>query len=245
MLLREVADAQAVAADDATFTIGAFHAGKQFQQGGLTCTVVAENNHPRAFVDSEVYAHENLQRAVHLGQTLGIHGRLAARRRLGELNIGHLIGHADLVELAHHAFSTVEHLLCRGGLGCLGTELGSLLLQCRRLLFRIGTLSATPRFIGSTGIEVLLITHVVDVGLAADRVKEPHLVAHGLQQFDVVGNHNEPALMLGQELAQPRNRVGIQVVSRLIQEQRGLGFAGAFSSCKEDLCQLHAATLAA
>ncbi len=51
--------------------------------------------------------------------------------------------------------------------------------------------------------------------------------------------------MLGQELAQPRNRVGIQVVSRLIQEQRGLGFAGAFSSCKEDLCTLNAATLAA
>ena len=60
MFLREVTNAQTVAADDATFTIGAFHTGQQFQQGGLTCTVVAENDHPRAFVDSEVNAHENL-----------------------------------------------------------------------------------------------------------------------------------------------------------------------------------------
>ena len=34
------------------------------------------------------------------------------------------------------------------------------------------------------------------------------------------------------------------MVSRLIQEQSGLGLAGAFSSGKEDLCQLHAAALA-
>ncbi len=69
----------------------------------------------------------------------------------------HLIGHADLIELAHHAFSTVEHLLCRGGLSCLGTEFGRLLLQCRRLLLRIGALSATPRFIGSTRIDRVTI----------------------------------------------------------------------------------------
>ena len=139
----------------------------------------------------------------------------------------------------------MKHLLCRSGLGCLGTKLGRLLLQCRCLLFRVGALSATPRFIGSAGIEVLLIAHVVHIGLAADRIEEPHLVAHGLQQFDVVGNHNEPALVLGQELAQPRNGVRIQMVGRLIQEQSGLGLARSFGSGKEDLCQLHAAALAA
>ena len=103
------------------------------------------------------------------------------------------------------------------------------------LLFRIGPLSATARFIGSTSIEVFLIPHVVYIGLAANRIEEPHLITHGLKQLDVVRNHNEPALMFGQELAEPRNRIRVQVVRRLIEEQGGLGFSGPLGSGKENL----------
>ena len=69
-------------------------------------------------------------------------------------------------------------------------------------------------------------------------VEVPHLVDDGLEQLDVVADHDEPAAVAGQEAAQPDDRVGVEVVGRLVEQQRlGVG--------EQDAGQLDAATLTA
>ena len=66
----------------------------------------------------------------------------------------------------------------------------------------------------------------------------PHLVDDGLEQLDVVADDDEPAAVAGEEAAQPGDRVGVEVVGRLVEQQRlGVG--------EQDAGQLDAAALAA
>ena len=56
-------------------------------------------------------------------------------------------------------------------------------------------------------------------------------------------NHNQAALMLTEEFAQPGNRIRIEVVRRLVEKQRRGGLARAFGSGEENLRKLDAAAL--
>ena len=68
-------------------------------------------------------------------------------------------------------------------------------------------------------------------------VEVPHLVDDGLEQLDVVADHDQPAAVAGEEAAQPGDRVGVEVVGRLVEQQRlGVG--------EQDAGQLDAAALA-
>ena len=146
--------------------------------------------------------------------------------------------------MLHHAVGAREHLLRRSCLRGLRTELCRLLLQRRRLLLRVGALAAAARLVERACVLVLGKAHVVHVRLGADGVEEPDLVAHGVEQFDVVRDHDEPALVLGQEVAQPANRVGVEVVRGLVEKQRGLRLARPLARGEENLRELHAAALA-
>ena len=69
-------------------------------------------------------------------------------------------------------------------------------------------------------------------------VEVPHLVDDGLEQLDVVTDHDEAAAVGGEEAAQPGDRVGVEVVGGLVEQQRlGVG--------EQDARQLHATALTA
>ena len=87
----------------------------------------------------------------------------------------------------------------------------------------------------------------VQIGLPADvvlvercpvGVEVEHPGHHLLEQGDVVADHDETAAVPLEEVAQPDDRVGVEVVGRLVEEQ-GLGAA------EQDAGQLDPATLAA
>ena len=84
--------------------------------------------------------------------------------------------------------------------------------------------------------EVRRPAHVVDVDLLAVRVEVEDLGDGLLEQRRVVADHDETAPVGPEELAQPDDRVGVEVVGRLVEEQR-LG-AG-----EQDAGQLDAAPL--
>ncbi len=116
--------------------------------------------------------------------------------------------------------------------------------SARRLAFGIGPLTAATLFVGGAGIEVLLPAHVVDVGLATHRVEEPHAVDHVGEQIDVVADDDETTLVLLKELAQPADRVGVEVVGRLVEQQCGRRAGTGFGRGEQDSRELHSTTLA-
>ena len=63
--------------------------------------------------------------------------------------------------------------------------------------------------------------HVVDIDLAAHGVEEPHLVDHGGEQLGVMADDDEAAAVRGQERPQPGDRVGVEVVGRLVEQEGG------------------------
>ena len=107
------------------------------------------------------------------------------------------------------------------GFGGLGTHLGCLRTQRGGLALGVCPLASAPLFVGGAGIQVLLPPHVVDVGLTADRVEEPHPVHDVGEQVDVVTDHHQTAGVVLQEGAQPADRVGVEVVGGFVEQQRG------------------------
>ena len=73
----------------------------------------------------------------------------------------------------------------------------------------------------SRGLQVFLPADVVDVGLGPVGVQVPDLVDDLVEQLDVVADHHDAALVRAQEVAQPGDRVGVEVVGRLVEQQRG------------------------
>ena len=178
--------------------------GKQAQQRGLARAVEAEHHHSAAPVDRQVDAGEDFQRAVDLGQVLHHQRRFAAGGGLRELDLGHLVGDAHLVQFGHQPVRALGHVLCRSGFRGFGAELGRLRAQGSRLLLRVRALAAAALFVGGARVEVLLPAHVIDVGLTAYRVQEPHLVHHVPEQFYVVADHDQTTVVVLQESAAAR-----------------------------------------
>ena len=65
-----------------------------------------------------------------------------------------------------------------------------------------------------------LPAHVVDIGLTANRVEEPHPIDDFGQQLDIVADDDQPAVVGFEEVPPPADRVGVQVVGGLVQQQR-------------------------
>ena len=216
MFLREVADLHSVSGFHGAGVRG-FGTGQQPQQRGLSGAVQTEHDDARTAVDGQVDAGEHLQRTVVLGQALGDQRDAAAGRGRRELDPGDLVGHPFVVERCHHPVGPAQHILRGNGFGGLGPHLGGLGTQRGGLAFGVGTFAAAPLFVGGAGVEVLLPAHVVDVDLTAHRVEEPDAVDHVGEQLDVVADHHQPTGVTAQELAQPAQRVGVEVVGGFVE----------------------------
>ena len=132
---------------------------------------------------------------------------------------------------------TSKHALGCARFGCLGSHALGLIAQSRRLLLGISPLATPPSLVDLSCLEVLGPPHRVLVDFLTLRVEVPNLVDGVRQQFRVMADHDESARIGPQEFTQPTNRVRVEMVGGLIQQ--------------EDICtteqnprQLHTSTLA-
>ena len=216
--------------------IGLSRTRQHTQQSGLTGTVQTQHHHARTAVNGKVNIRENLQRTIGLGQPLRRQRGLTARCRIREANRRNLIALTLLLQATQKLLSTLNHLLSRNSLRRLRAHLIRLLHQSIRLLLRIRTLTLAAVLILLTLSQVVLPAHVVLVNHAAVRVQIEDAVNHQFHEVDVVANDHQTAREVLQEVTQPHDRVGIQVVGRLVQ-QHGVRIR------EENTRQLHAATL--
>ena len=237
MLLRVVPELEPVSRLDAA-RVGLLDAREEPEERGLARSVEAEDHHPRTLVDREVDVGEDLERAVGLAELVGAQRRLSARGGLGEPERGDLVVAARGLEPHHELLRPLEHALSRGRLGRLGAHLVRLGDERLRLALGVVSLAVAPSLVLFALLEVRVPSEAVLVELRAVRVEVEHLVGARAQEARVVGDHDEAAGVRAEEVAQPDDRVGVEVVGRLV-EQEGLGVP------EEDARELDAAPLAA
>jgi hypothetical protein len=188
-------------------------------------------------VDGQVHIRENLQRTVGLAEALGRKRGPAAGRRIREAERGHAVVFADGLQPAEQPLGPLGHVLGRDGLGGLRPHLVGLVKQDLGLLFGVGTFTLAGPLVGFALGEVALPVHVVEVDLRAVGVEQEDLVDGGFEQLGVVADHDQTALVVFQEVTQPGDGIGVEVVGRFVEEH-GLGVR------VEDPGQLHTAALA-
>jgi hypothetical protein len=132
---------------------------------------------------------------------------------------------------------TLGHVLRGDRLGGLGPHLVSLRVEGCGLLLGVGALALTALLVRLALDRVLLPAHVVEVDPGPVGIEITDLVDHGLDQLDVMGNDDEPATVGLEEVPEPADRVGVEVVRRFVQQQ-GVGVG------EENPGQLDAAALA-
>ena len=214
------------------------HQRQQPQHGGLPCAVEAEDHHLGSLVDGQVDGGEHLQRPVGLAEVVPAERRLAAGRGLREADLGDGVDAPLALDARHQLLGALGHVLRGDGLRGLGAHLVGLEHELGGLALGVGELALAALLVGLALEEVALPVHGVDVHLGPVGVEVVDLVDHGVEEFRVVGDHDEPAWEGLQVAAQPHHRVGVEVVGGLVEEQ-GLGVG------EEDAGQLDASALAA
>ena len=237
VLLREVADLAAVPVFHHA-GVRIFDMREQTQCGGLTGAVVSQDHHARAFVDRQIDAGEHDVRPVRLGDVLGLDRRAAAGCRLREADVRHLLLPLRLAGLGEQAFSAAHHVLRGHGLGGFGVQADALLHQAFGFLLGHFAFTASAFLVHRALAQVRLPSERVHVDLPALRIQMPDLVHHLVQKLGGVGDDQKPALVFLQIPAQPFDRIGVQMVGRLVQDHRvRIG--------EQDPRQLHTAALPA
>ena len=140
--------------------------------------------------------------------------------RRGEAQPGDLVVHPLVGQPGRQRIGPTQHLLRGTRLGRLRAHLVGLGAQRVDLALGVGPLAVPATLVGLALLQVGLPAEVVDVDRGAVRVEVPDLVDDGVEQFDVVADDDEPAVVLPQEVAQPRDRVGVEVVGRFVEQQR-------------------------
>ena len=199
---------------------GLVHAREDPQQRRLPGAVETQHDDPRAPVDREVDVGEHLQRPVGPRQPGRPQRRPARGSRVGEPDLRHLVGHPLALEAGQQPLGPAGHVLGGDRLGGLGPHLVGLGHQGAGLLLGVLPLALPAPLVGLTLREVGLPADVVEVQLGPVRVQVEHPVDHGVEHLHVVADDHEAALVPAQEVAQPPDRVGVEVVRGLVEEQR-------------------------
>ena len=147
-------------------------------------------------------------------------GRLAARRGLREPELRDALFLTHIVEARQHLLGARDHLVRGGGLRGLRAEARGLQLQLGRLLLDVDALLLAALLVGHALAEVVLPVHVVDVDDLAVGVEVEHAVDGLADELDVVADDDQAALVVLEELAQPHDAVGVEVVGGLVEDHR-------------------------
>jgi hypothetical protein len=219
VLLRVVAELQPVAGKHLT-GVRVLDPREHAQQGGLARAVETEDDHAAGAVDREVDVDEHLERAVALRQAARRERDAPARRRVGEADARDTVGATLGLDTGEQSLCTARHVLRGDRLGRLRAHLVGLLHQRGRLLLRVGPLAVAASLVDLTLLQVGLPPDVVEVEGGAVGVEMEHLVHHRVEQIDVVADDDEPAGIGAQVVAQPADGIGVEVVGRLVEQQR-------------------------
>ncbi|VVO26674.1 hypothetical protein PS706_04695 [Pseudomonas fluorescens] len=117
-----------------------------------------------------------------------------------------------------HALQRLDPALGLAGLGGLGLEAGDVAFHVRalRLLLLVGLLLLGQAFGASTferGVAATVERDFLlfDVG---------NVVDHGVEKIPVVGDQQQGALIILEEVFQPQDRIEVQVVGRFVEQQQ-------------------------
>ena len=208
-----------MAGDDLT-GVGLLHPAEQAQERGLAGAVEAQDHDPAASVDGQVDACEDLQGAIGLGQPGGAQRGLAAGGGVGEAQVGDLLHSRLVLQVGHETLGPLEHLLGGHGFGGLGPHLLPLGAQGGGLLLGVGALPTAPVLVVGALLEVGVPAQVVDVEDPATGVEVHDLVDGVAQELNVVADDDEAPGVGTQVVAQPQDRVVVEMVGGLIEQER-------------------------
>ena len=218
MLLRVVAELEAVTGDHLA-RIRRLDARKKAQQGRLARAVETEDHDLRAAVDRKIHAREHLEGPVRLRQALRRQGHPPRGRRIGEAQTRHLLLDGLGADLGEEFIRPAQHLLGSHGLRRLRPHLLALGAQLLGLLHGVRPFLATAPLVLLALEEVGRPPEVVHVDLGPRRIQVEDLVDGLPQQLDVVGDHHDPAGEGLDPVPQPQDRIVVEVVRRLVEEQ--------------------------
>ena len=194
MFLREIADFAAVTVVHGT-GVRLFQMREQTQGGGLTGTVVSQNHHTRALVNSQIHAGEYNVRTIRFRNVLRHDRRATARSRLREPDIRHFLLLLCLGRVLEKFLRTTHHVLRGHGLGRLRMQADTLLHEAFRLLLGHFTFATATFLINHALMQVGFPTEGIHVDLSELRIQMPYLVHHFVQQFGGVGDDQESTLV--------------------------------------------------
>ena len=200
--------------------IGLFHPGQQPQQRGLARAVEPEHDDPAAPVDGQVDVGEHLERAVGLRQPFA--------RSAGSCRTAPGSGNRSLATRSPAARRPGRRAAGRRGAACSARPWPwspwraswPPAAAARRPAARRWPAPAAAPLVGLALGQVGLPADVVDVQHGAVGVQVEDLVDDLLDEVDVVADDEQPAAVVLEVVAQPGDRVGVQVVGRLVEQQR-------------------------
>ena len=124
------------------------------------------------------------------------------------------------LQARHELISAFEHLLGRYRLRGLGAHLLSLGAQSGGLLLGVGAFASTPMLVVGALFEVGVPTEAIDIEDPAGGIEVHDLVDGVAKQIDVVTDDDEAPGVGAQMIAQPQDRIVVEVVGGLVQQKR-------------------------
>ena len=210
-----------------------FQADDRLEQRGLADAVRADHADDAVARQREAQIVDEHAVAEGLVDMLGLQHLRPQTRPRRNLDLGEveLLGVARLLLHLIVAFQTGLVL----GLTGLrrGTHPFELGLQT---LGQLGVLGALDLHTLGLGLQIGGVVALVRVQMAAVHLADP--LRHIVHEVAVVGHGDDGALILVQELLQPQDRLGVQVVGGLVEQQQ-------IGSLEQQLAQRHTAALAA
>ena len=189
---------------------------QRLQQRGLAQAVAADQHDAFAAIDHRVEVVDDGHAVVGLGHPAAFHRQAARRPVLLEADVGPLdVRPGQLGGLQPLHFLAPRLHLARTGAG---REALDEVVELRDLLLALFVLRLETRADLGLGQHHL----VVAAGVGDDRlvVDVGDVGADGVEEVAVVGDDHAHPLVTHQELAQPVDRVEVEVVGRLVEQQR-------------------------
>ena len=187
------------------------------QQRGLADPVGAEDGDLLAGFDDQVEGVEE-GLAVALGEILDLHGMAVELFLLVVVEADERVLARGRLHVFH--FQLFDLLLARGGLaglGLVGREARHEILQVGDALLRLGVRVQHLLARLGRGQHVVVVAARVDADAAV--VEVGHVRAHRVQEVAVVRDDDDRALALVEHVLQPADRVDVEVVGRLVEQQ--------------------------
>ena len=215
LVLREVLDLDLVPELDPTLA-GVEALAQQLEQRRLAGAVDADHGQLLAGRQLEVEPAEHLVLAIGLAQPVQAEGELPAALGLGEAQLerGRLVGELDPLDLGQLLDPALD-VARRGGLGAVAVD--ELLLALQLALLAGVLLLEVLDPLGALDLEARVVARV-DRQLA--HLQLEHLGDEVIEEVAVVAGDDQRALVAAEEGQQPLARLEVEVVGRLVEEQR-------------------------